>query len=110
MASVGEIRVQVAALEAAAAIISNAGVGAELAASQIGAAGSDGGAFGGEPAGAAFTGACARGASAVRSIAGALDQLALNTAAAAEGYVVTDEGVIPSSFGLFDVKRLNGGP
>lgn len=111
MESLGEIRVQVAALESAAAIIANASIGAELAARQIRGAGQSGGAFGGEPAGAAFTGACTRGASAVESISAALEQLAINTAAAAEGYVVTDQGAIPSSFGLFEVKRLKaGGP
>lgn len=111
MDSIGTIQVQVAALESAASIIANASIEADLAAGQIRSAGGSAGAFGGEPAGDAFTSACTRGASAVSSIADALEQLAVNTAAAAEGYVITDQGAIPTSFGLFDVKRLKqGGP
>jgi len=55
--------------------------------------------FGGEPAGEAFASACGRGASALEAIGEALEGLSTNTAAAAHGYVVTDQGAIPSEFG-----------
>jgi hypothetical protein len=98
-----EIRVQIAALQSAAGAISLAGETARLGEGRVRAAGNAAGAFGGEPVGDAFSGACARGGSALHGIAEALDQLANNTSAAAQGYVVTDEGAMPSSFGLHGV-------
>jgi uncharacterized protein YukE len=106
-----EIRVQIAALQSAAGAISVAAETARLGQGRARAAANAGGAFGGEPAGEAFAGACGRGASALEGIAEALDQLASNTSAAAQGYVVTDEGAMPSSFGLHGVFQLKqGGP
>jgi uncharacterized protein YukE len=101
--SSSEIRVQIAALQSAAGAISVAAETARLGEGRARAAGNAAGAFGGEPAGDAFSAACARGAGALGSIADALDQLSNNTSAAAHGYVVTDEGAMPSSFGLHGV-------
>jgi len=107
--SQGGIVVQVGALRAGASLISNAGLTAQLGETMVRSAGSDVGAFGGEPVGAAFSGACARGGDALGSITDALGQLATNTAAAAEGYVVTDNGAIPSAFGLNGAMRVARG-
>jgi uncharacterized protein YukE len=104
-----EIRVQIAALQSAAGAIAVAGETARLGEGRARAAAGAAGAFGGEPVGDSFAGACARGASALHSIAAALDQLADNTSAAAQGYVVTDEGAMPSSFGLHGVFQLRQG-
>lgn len=96
----GTIRVQVGALQAGASLFQNAGATAQLGATMVRSAGADAGAFGGEPVGAAFSGACSRGGDALGSISDALTQLSRNTAAAGEGYVMTDRGAIPSEFGL----------
>jgi uncharacterized protein YukE len=94
------IRVEVAALQAAAGVIADASDSARFATGRIRTASEDTGAFGGEPAGEAFLGACTRAIGAVEAIGDVLDQLSTNTSAAAMGYLVTDEGAIPSSFGL----------
>ena len=92
------LRVQVGALNAGASLISTAGGTVELAGGRVrgAAAVAD---FGGEPAGDAFLSACSRGGSALEAIVEALEGLSTNTAAAAQGYVVTDRGAIPSGFG-----------
>lgn len=66
--------------------------------------------FGGEPIEAAFSSMCARALSALGEISDTLDQLATNTAAAAEGYISTDHGVMPSSALVLhrSVFRSNG--
>lgn len=94
----GSLRVQVGALNAGASLIATAGATAQLAEAQARDAASVAD-FGGEPAGEAFVSACARGASALGAIAEALEGLSTNTAAAAAGYVMTDQGAIPSEFG-----------
>jgi hypothetical protein len=81
--SASEIRVQIAALQSAAGAISVAAETARLGEARTRAAGNAAGAFGGEPVGDSFSGACARGAGALHSVASALDQLANNTSAAA---------------------------
>lgn len=95
----GSIRVQTTALTAAASVISTAGASARLAEGRARTADAATGAFGGEPAGEAFGGACMRAISALGSIGDTLDGLATSTAAAAEGYVVTDQGAMVSKFG-----------
>jgi hypothetical protein len=40
---------------------------------------------------------CARASGAMGEVAGTLDQLSTNTAAAAQGYHLTDVGAVPSS-------------
>ena len=95
------------ALRAAAGLIATAGDSAGMAEGRVRMAGSNAAAFGGEPAGESFSGACTRAASSLGTIADAMQQLANNTAAAAEGYVVTDQGAIPSSFGLHGVSMLD---
>ena len=107
----GSIRVQVGALEAAASLIATSGGSAQIAQNMVEGAGADSGAFGGEPAGAAFSSACARGADGLGSISEALSQLSFNTGAAAQGYVVTDRGAIPSEFGTSrGFQDMKGGP
>lgn len=93
--AIGTIQVEAGALRTAAGLIADAGVTASAAQAVIRQAGNSGD-FGGEPAGAAFSSACDRAASAVGTIVGTIDQLAVNTGAAAEGYVVTDVGAFPS--------------
>jgi uncharacterized protein YukE len=94
---VGRIQVETGALRAAAGVFAVSGLAMRDAEGEIRAAGSVGlGSFGGELPGAAFDGMIGRALSAMSSIADAADQLATNTAAAAEGYYLTDIGAIPS--------------
>jgi hypothetical protein len=53
--------------------------------------------FGGEPAGAMFSDACAMGVRAIDEIDRTVGALSHNVAMAALGYLNTDEGVIPMS-------------
>jgi hypothetical protein len=94
---VGTIKADIAALQAASGMIAVAGATALEAQRDADAAAGGAGAFGGEPAGAAFGSMCERASDALGSIASTLDELSNNTAAAAAGYVVTDNGAIPSS-------------
>lgn len=87
-------------------MIAVAGTTVAEAKGQVDAASSTGGAFGGEPAGAAFDSMCGRASDAVASISDTLGQLASNTAAAAQGYIVTDRGAIPSSLMIVDGSQL----
>jgi len=54
------------------------------------------GAFGGEPIGAAFLDMCSRAEGATQALQTTMESLARNTAAAATGYLVTDQGVVPT--------------
>jgi uncharacterized protein YukE len=94
---VGTIKADIAALQAASGMIAVAGATAIEAQSEANAAAGGSGAFGGEPAGAAFEAMCTRAAGAMGEIATTLDQLSTNTAAAAQGYHLTDVGAVPSS-------------
>jgi hypothetical protein len=84
------------ALAAAALTISvNAGsVGDARSAAQ--SASGAAGAFGGEPIGAAFLDMCSRAQDATSALQATMESLARNTAAAATGYLVTDQGVVPT--------------
>jgi len=53
------------------------------------------GAFGGEPIEAAYIAMCARAQTAMQEIEATIHDLAGNVAAAAVGYIVTDQGVVP---------------
>jgi uncharacterized protein YukE len=98
MTSAGTIKAETAALQTAAGMIAVAGGTMQDAVGRVDAATSVGsGAFGGEPAGAAFDSMAGRASDALQSIANVLGDLATNTAAAAQGYIVTDQGAIPSS-------------
>ena len=93
---VGTIKADIAALQAASGMIAVAGATALEAKGDVDDAAGGAGAFGGEPAGAAFESMCARASEAMGTIAQTLDELSNNTAAAAAGYHVTDNGAIPS--------------
>ena len=90
------LTVHTPALAAAAlAISANAGsVGdAKTAAgSAAGAAGS----FGGESIGGAFSDLCTRAQDAMGSLEATMNSLSRNVAAASVGYLVTDQGVVPT--------------
>jgi hypothetical protein len=72
------------------------------------AAAAGSGAFGGEPAGAAFEAMCARAGDALGSLADTMGQLADNTAAASQGYAITDKGAIPTTLRIVYRSDLPG--
>lgn len=53
------------------------------------------GAFGGEPIEAAYIAMCSRAQTAMEEIETTIHQLSGNVAAAAVGYIVTDQGIVP---------------
>jgi hypothetical protein len=74
----------------------------ELTSSYVSSAGSgvsaaQAGAFGGEPIGAAFLGMCNRAQQATAELEQTIEMLSRNVAAAALGYLVTDQGVVAMS-------------
>jgi hypothetical protein len=80
---------------AALAISANAyrvGDAKTAAQSASGAAGS----FGGEPIGGAFIDMCTRAQDAMDALQTTMDSLSRNVAAASVGYLVTDQGVVPT--------------
>jgi hypothetical protein len=84
------------ALAAAALAISatagNVGDAKSAAQSAAGSAGS----FGGEPIGAAFIDMCARARGAADELQTTMESLSRNVAAASVGYLVTDQGIVPT--------------
>lgn len=54
------------------------------------------GAFGGEPIGAAFLDMCTRAQTATGALQTTMESLSRNVAAASVGYLVTDQGVVPT--------------
>lgn len=81
---------------AAAALIIEAGArSAGDARSAAASAAGQAGAFGGEPIGGAYGAMCARAQAAVQELETTMHALSANVAAAAVGYLVTDQGVIP---------------
>ena len=54
------------------------------------------GAFGGEPIGAAFLDMCSRAQTATQALQTTMESLSHNVAAASVGYLVTDQGVVPT--------------
>ena len=80
---------------AALAISANAnsvGDANSAAQSASGAAGS----FGGEPIGAAFIDMCIRAQEATQALQTTMQSLSHNVAAASVGYLVTDQGIVPT--------------
>lgn len=94
----GTIRVTSDALALAAVRISTSADAVERALAKLSQAAGEEPSFGGEQAGGAFAGTCVRARSALGEIQSTSQQLSTNTAAAAEGYLVTDQGVIPGGF------------
>jgi uncharacterized protein YukE len=90
-----EIRVQTPELGVAATAITS--VAGELGEAQgaVRSAQGQAGSFGGGPVAAAFSNVCSQAARAAGEYESTATQLADNVAAAALGYVNTDEGVIP---------------
>jgi uncharacterized protein YukE len=83
--------------ELAAAAVQINGSAATVGSARSAAASASGqaGAFGGEPIEAAFIGMCNRALSAMQEIETTIHQLSGNVAAAAVGYIVTDQGIVP---------------
>jgi hypothetical protein len=85
------------ALAAAALAISgnarNVGDARSAAASAAGSAGS----FGGEPIQASFTDMCTRAQDAAQALETTMQSLSHNVAAASVGYLVTDQGIVPTN-------------
>ena len=82
-------------LGAAALIINGAADTVGEAHSAATSAAGQAGAFEGEPIGAAFESMCARAQAATTELQTTMQTLSQNVAAAAMGYLVTDQGVIP---------------
>jgi hypothetical protein len=54
------------------------------------------GAFGGEPIGSAFMDMCSRAQTATQALHTTMQELSHNVAAASVGYLVTDQGIVPT--------------
>jgi uncharacterized protein YukE len=80
---------------AALAISANAGTVGSAKSAAASAAGSAG-SFGGEPIGAAFSDMCSRAQEAMEALETTMQSLSHNVAAASVGYLVTDQGVVPT--------------
>jgi hypothetical protein len=81
---------------AAAAVTIGATAGAADSAHQAAAsAAAQAGAFGGEPITGAFLAMCSRAQQATAELEATVGGLSRNVAAAAVGYLVTDQGVVP---------------
>jgi hypothetical protein len=80
---------------AALAISGNAGSVGEAKSAAQSAAGSAG-SFGGEPIGGAFINMCTRAQSAMDELQTTMESLSRNVAAASVGYLVTDQGIVPT--------------
>jgi hypothetical protein len=94
----GTIRVTSDALGIAAVRISASADAVERALGKLSQASGEEGSFGGEAAGGAFGTMCGRARSALGEIQSTAQELSTNTGAAAQGYLVTDQGVIHTSF------------
>jgi uncharacterized protein YukE len=77
-------------IETTAATVGNA---RSAASSAAGAAG----AFGGESIGGAFTSMCSRAQQATEELETVMHSLSRNVASAAVGYLVTDQGIVPTN-------------
>lgn len=84
-------------LAVAAVTISTTAASVTAAQSAAASAAGQEGAFGGEPIGSAFASMCTRAQTAMSDLEQTLHSLSGNVAAAAVGYLVTDQGVVPIS-------------
>jgi len=85
------------ALTGASSQIGGAAVGAGDARASTSSASSQAGAFEGEPIGATFTEMCSRAQSTTEELERTLRSLAHCVQAAAEGYLITDQGIAHAS-------------
>ena len=85
------------ALAAAAMTISTTAASVSSARSAAASASGQAGAFGGEPIGGAFSAMCSRAQQATGELEQTMRSLSGNVAAAAVGYLVTDQGIVPTS-------------
>jgi hypothetical protein len=83
------------ALAAAAVAIGATGGSASSAHQAAASAAAQAGAFGGEPITGAFLSMCSRAQQATAELETTVGALSNNVAAAAVGYLVTDQGVVP---------------
>ncbi|HEY3728698.1 MAG TPA: hypothetical protein VGL51_16090 [Solirubrobacteraceae bacterium] len=82
---------------AAAAVTIDATTGSiRSAQSAVSSASGQAGAFGGEPIGAAFDAMCGRAQAATGELEQTMQELSRNVAAASVGYLVTDQGIVPT--------------
>jgi hypothetical protein len=84
------------ALAAAALAISGKAASAGDAHSAAQSAAGAAGAFGGEPIGGAFIDMCSRAQDATAALQTTMESLSKNVAAASVGYLVTDQGIVPT--------------
>jgi uncharacterized protein YukE len=89
--------VKTPALAAAALTIDATTGSVRSAQSAASSASGQSGAFGGEPIGGAFDSMCTRAQAAIRELEQTMQSLSRNVAAAAVGYLVTDQGIVPTS-------------
>jgi Excreted virulence factor EspC, type VII ESX diderm len=85
------------ALASAASTIHATASSVSQATSAAASAQGQAGAFGGEPIGGAFEAMCARAQTATQELDTTMQSLARNVGAAAIGYLVTDQGIVPIS-------------
>ena len=84
------------ALAAAALTISVNADSVSAAKSAAQSASGAAGSFGGEPIGGAFSDMCVRAQDAMNTLQTTMESLSRNVAAASVGYLVTDQGVVPT--------------
>lgn len=89
--------VKTPALAAAAVTISATAGSVTSAHSAAASAAGQAGGFGGEPIAGAFTSMCSRAQAATNELEQTMRSLSGNVAAAAVGYLVTDQGIVPTS-------------
>jgi hypothetical protein len=88
--------VKTPALAAAALVIDGTASAVGDARSAAASAAGQAGAFEGEPIGGAFMAMCARAQGATAELEQTMRSLSRNVAAAAVGYLVTDQGIVPT--------------
>jgi hypothetical protein len=96
MTDVSSFTVKTPALAAAAVLINSTVSSVEDVQSSAASAGAQSGAFGGEPIEAVYSAMCTRAGVAMGEIASTMQQLSQNVAAASVGYLVTDQGILPT--------------
>lgn len=91
-----EFRVATEQLAAAAPVIGAAALVARSAQAGVAAAAGSQGAFGAEPIGAVFAEMCGRAEQAVAELQQTTEALSRNVAAAGQGYLNTERGIVPT--------------
>lgn len=91
-----EFSVETEQLAAAAPVIAAASLLARSAQEGLAAAAGSEGAFGAEPIGAVFASMCGRARQAVGELQQTTEALSRNVAAAGQGYLNTERGIVPT--------------